>query len=357
MHRNHLFIPSSFFPSIGGAQGSLLNFISNAEYSGNIYAMVGSRGFLFSFLKKRNFKVIPIPYLVINKFEFLGILILFIYVKILKINIIWFYGGGTFAAKVLKNKYLFKDIKLIVRSCGEDIQNDVKSGYGMNEKDMKLIFKFYKNCDLAWAISKEIEDLYKKKCSIVAEKIIRCPNVIMSRGIDRKFEKKENKRLQVGIIGRYHKKKQFELSLKVAKLATSYDFHFKTPGFNISERNPNIFVNPPSKIKHLLHWPPDDVFSFYNRIDLLLVCSRVESFGNINFEAAVNGVPVLIKKGVTGGDLLKELGYEVFYFNSFNEMEIFRKIEHFDRLRKKSKSKFFRPYDNSFAKRLANIEL
>ena len=88
----------------------------------------------------------------------------------------------------------------------------------------------------------------------------------------------------------------------------------------------------------------------------MLVCSRVESFGNINFEAAVNGVPVLIKKGVTGGDLLEELGYEVHYFNSFNEIEIFRKIKYFDRLRKRSKSKILRPYDNSLAKKLANME-
>ena len=57
----------------------------------------------------------------------------------------------------------------------------------------------------------------------------------------------------MGIIGRYHKKKQFELSLKVAKLATNYDFHFKTPGFNVSETNMNIFFNPPSKIEHLLY--------------------------------------------------------------------------------------------------------
>ena len=64
------------------------------------------------------------------------------YVKILKIKIIWFYGGGTFAANVLKNKRFFTGIKIIIRSCGEDIQNDVKSEYGMNEKDKKLILKY-----------------------------------------------------------------------------------------------------------------------------------------------------------------------------------------------------------------------
>ena len=41
-------------------------------------------------------------------------------------------------------------IKLIIRSSGEDIQNDSESEYGMNDRDSELISRFYKDCDIAW---------------------------------------------------------------------------------------------------------------------------------------------------------------------------------------------------------------
>ena len=51
------------------------------------------------------------------------------------------------------------------------------------------------------------------------------------------------------------------------------------------------------------------------------------SIGNVNFEAAVSGVPVLINNCVTGGEILEAMGYRVFYYETFCETEIKARIE------------------------------
>ena len=51
-----IFLPGSFFPSIGGAQGSMLNFISLFNEEEDIVLLaLGLRGFFFSLFLKENF--------------------------------------------------------------------------------------------------------------------------------------------------------------------------------------------------------------------------------------------------------------------------------------------------------------
>ena len=349
-----MILPSSFFPAMGGAQGSLLNFIYVAEYKRRPVLLLGTRAFLFSLFKAKNFIPLPFPYFLVNSCPYLGILYAKMVGKIFSINTVLLYGGGATAAIFLKYKLLFKNTKFIIRSAGEDIQVDKLVKYGANDKITGLINKYYKNCDIAWALSSEIEKLYLKKCKIPADKIIVCPNAIIQRDIIAKPQQpRKNQKLHIGVIGRNHPKKQFSLAYSVAKINPEHNFIFKTPGFS-SKILKNTYFLEKTVIKDLLKWPQSDVQSFYHDIDLLLVCSRVESFGNINFEAAINGIPVLIHRKVTGGEILLAMGYKVFFFDSFNIHSISKKIEEVKNLI--NASQYNVPdYDNSQVIEMANF--
>ena len=55
MNFRHLIIPGSFFPSLGGAQGSMLNFVQLLGNKKLIHVALGLRGFKYSAFKKDSF--------------------------------------------------------------------------------------------------------------------------------------------------------------------------------------------------------------------------------------------------------------------------------------------------------------
>ena len=61
-----------------------------------------------------------------------------------------------------------------------------------------------------------------------------------------------------------------------------------------------------SSIHDLINWPPLDVWKFY--YDLLVITSRIESFGN-NLEAGISGLTIVIQENVTGAKLASNLGF------------------------------------------------
>lgn len=244
---------------------------------------------------------------------------------IFKPRYFWLYGGGLTAARILSHKNKFPSTKFIIRSSGEDVQVNSKVAYGLTKQDRHFIKCNYKNADLAWALSDEIKQIYINDFEIPRANIVVKPNFIFTKNKLQAYKEKSNASKVIGIIGRYHPKKQFALAVNISQILPDYKFYFKTPNYNPPDYS-NIYKIPSSKIKHITYWPQDDVFEFYKSIDLLLVCSAIESFGNINFEAAVNGVPVLISKNTTGGEILKQMGYVVHFFNKFDALHITDKI-------------------------------
>ena len=78
-------------------------------------------------------------------------------------KIIWLYGGGILSAKVLKFKWIFgNSTKIVLRSAGEDIQRDKKVSYGYSDdnKNRKLILKYYPKADYFWSLGSEITKEY-----------------------------------------------------------------------------------------------------------------------------------------------------------------------------------------------------
>lgn len=321
-----MFLPSSFFPNIGGVQGSILNLVKHTKFEKRPVFLLGINSFIFSYFKKREFIIIPYPYKLFKNFPILEYSYLKILVFILKPSYFWLYGGGVTAARILSYKKNFTQIKFIIRSSGEDVQVNNQVAYGLSKQDRYFIKTNYKHADLAWALSDEIKNIYINELDIPYSRILVKPNYIFQNNnskATKEFQSKSNR--IIGIIGRYHPKKQFDLAVEVSQLLPEYKFYFKTPNYNPPSSS-NIYKIPSTKVKHLNQWPQDDVFDFYKSIDLLLVCSAIESFGNVNFEAAVNGVPVLISNTTTGGEILEQMGYLVYFYNNFDALHITDKI-------------------------------
>lgn len=321
----HLFFPASFFPSIGGAQGSLLNFLHCFDRSDKVVFALGMRSFFYAINKQRHFEV-TIPYVGrIMRND----CILKYYLKVLayavKPDIVWLYGGGEMAARIMKYRNEFSsNTKFIIRSMGADIQHDTCTQYGTEKgtKEYKFITNMYKSADFLWALSDEIAKIYRRDVKIDERKIITCGNCIIRPKDFSIKPKSEN--ITIGVIGRNHPKKNFILLNEIVdRLDPSiFNLVLKTPGFKLNRSYPNVTYEPVTKVKHLTHWPPKDVWEFYNKVDVLLVLSKVESFGNVTFEAGISGCSIVINKHTTGGDIASGYGFDVHTYNNFDVGEI-----------------------------------
>ena len=78
-------------------------------------------------------------------------------------------------------------------------------------------------------------------------------------------------------------------------------------------------MEPPSD---LLFWPPKNIAQFYQSVDVILVTSAIESFGNINVEAGIYGCTVVICEAVTGPDICEQLNIPYYTYKNFSAPEI-----------------------------------
>ena len=181
-------------------------------------------------------------------------------VRLFAIKRIWLYGGGFHACILLKNKNrFFKNTEFILRSCGEDIQQNKNVNYGHSEQERKMVKKYYKNSDYAWALSEEIKSLYQNKCNVYPEKIRVLPNAIHNGKANNISNTTD---FNIGIIGRNHQKKRFDIAFEVAKKLPELNFIVKVPGLIVPKRK-NLIIDKKTNITDLMIWPPRDVIDFY----------------------------------------------------------------------------------------------
>lgn len=244
-------------------------------------------------------------------------------------RVIWLYGGGVTAARILRSRRIFgNNVKIVLRSMGEDIQHDQQSGYGYppNSDERRLISSAYLLADKYWALGNEISNLYQK-IGVPYEKTFEIGNIVSPPSLP--LRKTASQKIRIGVIGRGHKKKNFDLLSEIVPRLPSerYEFHLKISGEALRLNGDNVTVHKPSEILHLEYWPPDDVWEFYTNIDVLLVLSRVESFGNVTFEAGLAGAVIVINKAVTGADLARDCGLRVNTFDGFAASDIVHALQ------------------------------
>lgn len=321
--RNHLIIASSFFPSIGGAQGSLINFTKILGEK-NCYIVVGLKSYIWCLNKKKNFNTIPAIFGILKKSKFITKFYLKLLIKLIKPKNIWLYGGGDIAATILKSK-IKNSCKYILRSAGEDVQSFsiFKYGLRLDKNKRKIIENNYNKADLFWCLNKNIKKILLKDFKINKKKIFFLPNYVLKP----KIKKKKANYFRVGIIGRNNPKKQLGLALEIANKCANSNirFYFKTPNFNFKSSK---FIKkiPEVKINTLTFWPPKDVWEFHSKIDLLLVTSITEGFPNALLETHLMGNSVLAYYKMPGTDILRNYNVKTFLYNSFDVLKISKKI-------------------------------
>lgn len=229
------------------------------------------------------------------------------------------------SAQILMNRsWLGINTKFILRSMGEDIQYDAASNYGHDEcsAERQLISEAYLMADYCWSLSQEITDLYLD-LGIVRAKIYQIGNVVRRPASVPKRAKA--KKMRIGVIGRQHAKKNFDLLAQIQPLLTSqaYELHVKIAGSSPEVVcSPDTHYHDASSVTHLRYWPPDDVWEFYAQIDILLILSRVESFGNVTFEAGLAGAHLVMHEDLTGAAIARHLGFAVTTFNDYSATRI-----------------------------------
>ena len=131
---------------------------------------------------------------------------------IVKPDIVWLYGGGELAVRIVSYRNIFSPkTKFVIRSMGSDIQYDGSSNYGLRRgtPEYKFITNMYQHADYLWALSDEIAEIYRRDISIENEKILLCGNCIIKPSLN--LETKSAQKLCIGVIGRNHPKKNFSL--------------------------------------------------------------------------------------------------------------------------------------------------
>lgn len=118
-----------------------------------------------------------------------------------------------------------------------------------------------------------------------------------------------------------------------------FNFVLKTPGFQLEKNHINVTYEPVSIISNLIYWPPEDVWEFYDKVDVVLILSKVESFGNVTFEAGLSDCSIIINKQITGGDIAINYGFDVYTYNNFDVSEICNVIENFKINKNKNKQR------------------
>lgn len=317
----HLIIPNSFFPAVGGVQTSLLNFIRLLPSDSKPIVLLGWRGFRYAFNRKKVFWPVLFPYVIVRCFKYSLILYLNILIRLFSIRYLWLYGGGTIAAYILaKREHLPKNLTIILRSSGSDVQREKSLNYGLDEGDFLNLKLSYRKADKIWALSEEISKIYTTTFELDPKKIFVAPNALpMVRSFNGELTG------AVGVVGRSHPKKQFPLAEEVAKYLPHRSFKFLTPGYRSNLQN----IQHVERIlpRDLLQWPPKELCKFYEGIDVLLVTSAVESFGNINLEAGAFGCTVLINEYITGADICHSFGIPVITYKNYDAREIANILE------------------------------
>ena len=335
-------ITSSFIPAVGGVEISLYN-LSNSLISKNIKPIIFVPFAHFQNIKRNKIKL---PYQVIalppKFFSFLDISPRFffyfsnLYIKklTLKYKIDAWHGLFGYPVGVMLGNYVQinkpNNIPCSCRCVGEDIQIDKNINYGVriSSKINKIFEDKITKLDFLVASSETIKKEYLN-LKISENKIKLIPNPVDLE----KFKKKRQRNktsFNFLCLGRYHKKKNFELIIKSINsmnklwlLKKKIFFYFV--GYNISLLKKHINDENSNFIKvfdtkninqNFSDFPSHEIIEFYRLADCFLMPSSIESFGNVLTEAMASNLPIISAESKGCVDVLKNGKYGIIVKNN-----------------------------------------
>lgn len=304
------FIPSTYFPFIGGMEvqtHNLANVLVNKKNEVDIIL-----------LKKLNvkskYKIVNFNTILLNCVYYLKYylninfesLITF-YLKRKKSYDLLHFQSLNYKTLIILNAAKKNGSKILVTFHGADIQIDEKINYGyrLDKKYDKYLKNSIKNIDSIQSISKTItQDLIKLK--VDQKKIFHLPNAIDYRKIiTTKGPLNRAGILKLLIVARYAKlKKGFDRVLPLTKELIKLNVNFKWlivgNKTELLLKNEYIYKNKKyfkffSEIKNKdeYNFPPKKLILIYKDSDLYVNLARIESFGVTMLEAMSCGVPVI----------------------------------------------------------------
>jgi|TARA_B100000315_G_scaffold136259_1_gene125572 glycosyltransferase involved in cell wall biosynthesis len=228
-------------------------------------------------------------------------------------QVIGVYPAGFISCK-LSNR-----VPVVLRAHGDDIQKDESLSYGirLNRIIEKQIESTVNEVTCLVAISNTVSECYKE-LGVSEEKICLIPNGVeilrFRQSIDRKQFRYHlgisNGGLMILSVGRYHKKKGFELALESAKILLQKGLKFKWViiGKGVNKLKPlaiNLGVNnviyllekvgsiQNRESKDSFQVPSRHLIDFYRSSDIFVLPSLLETFGMVLIEAMAAGTPVI----------------------------------------------------------------
>lgn len=340
-HYNHLNKPKSktillptdsFLPMIGGMEIGLHNIALRLNNKGYVPILI----IPFQNYFKIKLKRISLPYKIVPSFPKLSLMLLryekltlFLFGLILKainyyykINI--FHVTSCYPIGIVVIKYAkTNNIPVIVRAVGADIQIDKSIDYGVriDPRVDKLIKEWLPQADYLIATTNSIVKEYEK-LGVNQKKIKKIPNGVcvdyfnsISKDNSPKLNflpKSDN--LTFLSVGRYHKKKGFEIllhAIKVLKLNNLNNFRVVLIGHGLKDDleiladeldilDKIIFVDAILNIKNKkisFSLPDPNLVRAYKASDVFVLPSLVESFGIVLVEAMAAELPIITTDG------------------------------------------------------------
>lgn len=123
-------------------------------------------------------------------------------------------------------------------------------------------------------------------------------------------KKIENNKFTIGHIGRYHPvKNQSNIVKAFDNFSQDKDVQMIMAGRNLSSKNLRIKESRNRKITYL--GEIDDIDSFYNQIDVLILASISEGFPNVIGEAMSRGINVIATDAGESFEIIGNTGYKL----------------------------------------------
>ena len=316
------FLMYSFIPRMGGAQifaYNLINYLTDKNHSIHLYLPYKACLRFKRYNKINKLKVLPILRHEHFVARYLPWLISKRLIQAQKKHQydIWQVIGAYPAGWVVKE--LSNMVPVILRSHGDDIQQDTKLEYGigLNFNINKKIGKTLSKMTHLVALTETVKKCYQEY-EVPETKITEIPNGVSIESFNRKVDSSrlrnkygvEKTEILILTVGRYHIKKGYEYIPEVSGILKDLGYSFKWvivgKGVNVLhstliERDVSNLVLLVEEIglknsneqEKFVSLPKESLIQLYKSADLFVMPSLLETFGMVLIEAMAAGLPII----------------------------------------------------------------
>lgn len=333
---------SSFLPNLGGAEVGLHNIASRLVALGHNAVVIVP----FSHYRRLQaigwrlpYEVIPFPprfWAIFEKFPRVGFYLSKRFFAFLRWkydfdfwHVTMGYPTGVAFVHFARSQ---PDVRYLIRCAGEDIQKDVRTGYGarLDAKVDTLIKCWLPLADNLVAITDSVAEEYRK-LGVDESHIHFVPNGVDLNRFNRPSEDRSLVRARIGVsadeilflaVGRHHRKKNYSALVEAAALLKkrgSRSFKVMLVGAGVMTLREQVEqlgvadqlilheqVGPAAHDDMPPELPGDALVSLYRAADIFVFPSLIETFGIVLVEAMAAGLPIITTDAPGCRDIIRK---------------------------------------------------